>query len=74
MNKTKVLLIGLVTLLLIALPLLGACGEKEVVKEVVKEVAVKKGAPVKISQEFGLTGPYAPQHKHIFRAFQDYIR
>ena len=83
MAKTRVLLIGFLALLLITLPLLGACTkevvkevpvEKIVEKEVIKEVAVKKGAPVKISQEFGLTGPYAPQHKHIFRAYQDYIR
>ncbi|PIU57461.1 MAG: hypothetical protein COS88_01025 [Chloroflexi bacterium CG07_land_8_20_14_0_80_51_10] len=42
MDRTKVMAVISLVLLLIALPILGACGEKEVVKEVIKEVPIEK--------------------------------
>ena len=59
MGKTKVLIVGLMTLLLIALPLLGACGEKEVVKEVIKEVPVEKIVEKEVIKEV----PVKPEFK-----------
>ena len=43
--------IAFVVLLMIALPMLGACGEKEVVKEVVKEVPVEKEVVKEVVKE-----------------------
>ena len=51
MSKTKAMHIGCLALLLIALPLVGACGEKEVVKEVVKEVPVEKEVVKEVVKE-----------------------
>ena len=59
MSRTKVVLIGFLALLLIALPLLGACGEKEVVKEVVKEVPVEKIVEKEVIKEV----PVKPEFK-----------
>lgn len=50
-SKNKKLLIGFLALLLFAMPLLGACGEKEVVKEVVKEVPVEKEVVKEVVKE-----------------------
>ena len=50
MDKRK-LMVPVLTLLLIVLPLLGACGEKEVVKEVIKEVPVEKEVVKEVVKE-----------------------
>ena len=72
MKGIKITFGGFLALILIVLPLIGACGEKEVVKEVVKEVPVEKEVVKEVVKEvpvergilrggaiFDLSGPYA---------------